>query len=67
MNLLEELKASVYNCHEIMKKNASRFPVLERMYSVLKEQNVQLKRDIAEIETKLAEMEARENSEDDAE
>lgn len=67
MNLLEELKASVYNCQEIMKKNASRFPVLERMYTVLKEQNVQLKKDIAEIETKLAEMEARENSEDSAE
>ena len=56
MNLLEELKASVYNCNEIMKKNASRYPVLERMYTVLKEQNEQLKKDIAEIEAKLAEM-----------
>ncbi len=47
LDLLDGLKLSVQHCEEVMKKNEERYPLLERMYNVLKARNDELKADIA--------------------
>ncbi len=47
LDLLDGLKLSVQHCEEVMKKNEERYPLLEKMYNVLKLRNDELKRDIA--------------------
>ncbi len=53
LDLLDGLKLSVQHCHEVMQNNKDRFPVLEKMYNILKAQNDQIKADLAEIEEQL--------------
>lgn len=53
LDLLDGLKLSVQHCHDVMDANKDRFPILEKMYKILKNQNEQLKADIEEIEEAL--------------
>ena len=46
LDLLDGLKLSVQHCEEVMKKNEERYPLLEKMYNVLKDRNDELKKDI---------------------
>lgn len=48
LDLYDGLKLSVQNCKDVMENNKDRFPVLEKMYYILKAQNEQLKNDILE-------------------
>ena len=54
LDLLDGLKLSVQHCEEVMKNNEERYPLLEKMYKVLKFRNDEIKKDIekytAEIE-----------------
>lgn len=60
LDLLDGLKLSVQHCHEVMESNKDRFPVLEKMYFILKAQNEQIKADILEVENALATFETEE-------
>ncbi len=53
LDLYDGLKLSVQNCRDVMENNKDRFPVLEKMYYILKAQNEQLKNDILEIQQAL--------------
>ena len=48
LDLYDGLKLSVQNCKDVMENNKDRFPVLEKMYFILKAQNEQIKNDILE-------------------
>lgn len=48
LDLYDGLKLSVQNCKDVMENNKDRFPVLEKMYYILKAQNEQIKNDILE-------------------
>lgn len=54
LDLLDGLKLSVQHCEEVMKKNEERYPLLEKMYNVLKLRNDELKRDIAKYKAEIA-------------
>jgi len=54
LDLYDGLKLSVQNCKEVMENNKDRFPVLEKMYHILKAQNEQLKNDIIEAQQALS-------------
>lgn len=43
LDLLDGLKLSVQHCEEVMTKNEERYPLLQKMYEVLKNQNEELK------------------------
>lgn len=58
LDLLDGLKLSVQHCEEVMKKNEERYPLLEKMYNVLKDRNDELKRDIASYREEIARLEA---------
>ena len=53
LDLYDGLKLSVQNCRDVMENNKDRFPVLEKMYYILKAQNEQLKNDILETQQAL--------------
>lgn len=59
LDLLDGLKLSVEHCQEVMAKNSERYPLLERIYVVLTEQNEAIKADIARAEKELAEVRAK--------
>ncbi len=58
LDLLDGLKLSVQHCEEVMKKNEERYPLLEKMYNVLKARNDELKSDIAYYKEEIAKLEA---------
>lgn len=64
LDLLDGLKLSVEHCQEVMNKNEERYPLLERIYTVLSEQNETIKADIARAEKELAEVRAKKGSDD---
>lgn len=57
LDLLDGLKLSVQHCEEVMKKNEERYPLLEKMYNVLKDRNDELKKDIASYKEEIARLE----------
>lgn len=59
LDLLDGLKLSVEHCQEVMSKNEERYPLLERIFTVLSEQNESLKADIERAEQELAEVRAK--------
>ncbi len=59
LDLLDGLKLSVEHCQEVMNKNQERYPLLERIFNVLNEQNEGLKEDIARAEKELSEVRAK--------
>jgi len=59
LDLLDGLKLSVEHCQEVMSKNQERYPLLERIFNVLSEQNNTLKADIARAEKELEEVRAK--------
>lgn len=59
LDLLDGLKLSVEHCQEVMSKNQERYPLLERIFNVLSEQNDTLKADIARAEKELEEVRAK--------
>lgn len=58
LDLYDGLKLSVQHGQEVMEKHKDRFPILEKMYFILKNQNEEIKKDIAEIEENLKLLEA---------
>lgn len=58
LDLLDGLKLSVQHCEEVMKNNEERYPLLERMYNVLKTRNDELKNDIAQLNEEIARLES---------
>lgn len=58
LDLLDGLKLSVQHCEEVMKKNEERYPLLEKMYNVLKVRNDELKKDIAAYREEIERLEA---------
>ena len=61
LDLLDGLKLSVQHCEEVMEKNAERYPLLEKMYNVLKMRNDELKNDIATYRAEIEKIEAEQN------
>ena len=53
LDLYDGLKLSVQHGQEVMEKNKDRFPVLEKMYFILKNQNEEIRKDIASIQANL--------------
>ena len=53
LDLYDGLKLSVQHGQEVMEKNKDRFPVLEKMYFILKNQNEEIRKDMAAIEANL--------------
>ena len=64
LDLLDGLKLSVQHCEEVMKANEERYPLLQKMYNVLKLRNDEIK---ADIEAYKAEIEKLESESTDAE
>ena len=58
LDLYDGLKLSVQHCEEVMEKNADRYPLLKKMYEVLKRQNTELKDEIKSLREQIAELEA---------
>ncbi|MEG1948071.1 MAG: hypothetical protein RR140_00605 [Clostridia bacterium] len=56
LDLLEGLRLSVQHCEDVIKQNADRIPILEKTYNILKNQNKDLKLDIAECEKALKDL-----------
>ena len=57
LDLLDGLKLSVQHCEEVMKNNEGRYPLLEKMYHVLKARNEDLKNDIESLTAEIARLE----------
>lgn len=56
------LKLSVQHCEDVMKKNEARFPLLEKMYNVLKIRNDELKKDIDLYRAEIEKLESEQNN-----
>ncbi len=61
LDLLDGLKLSVQHCEEVMKKNAERYPLLEKMHAVLSQRNDELRADIAYYKAEIAKLEQTES------
>lgn len=57
LDLLDGLKLSVQHCEEVMKNNEERYPLLEKMYNVLKLRDEELKNDIESYRAEIARLE----------
>lgn len=60
LDLLDGLKLSVQHCEEVMSENKDRYPLLEKMYNVLKERDEEIKNDIETYKERIAKLEAEE-------
>ena len=58
LDILEGFRLSVQHCQEVMDANKERYPILERTYNILAENNETLKKDIEETENAIAALEA---------
>ena len=58
LDLLDGLKLSVQHCEEVMKANEERYPLLQKMYDVLKLRNDEIKADIETYKAEIAKLEA---------
>lgn len=67
LDLLDGLKLSVQHCQEVMKNNEERYPLLEKMYNVLKLRNDELKKDIAIYRQEIARIESEEDQSSETE
>lgn len=63
IELLDKLKLSVQHCEEVMRNNEDRYPLLEKMYEVLKQRNDELKNDIAVLKSEIERIEAGQDNE----
>ena len=57
LDLLDGLKLSVQHCEEVMKNNEERYPLLEKMYNVLKARHEDLKNDVDSLTAEIARLE----------
>lgn len=67
LDLLDGLKLSVQHCEEVMKKNEERYPLLEKMYNVLKVRNDELKKDIAVYREEIERLESEQTNSESSE
>ena len=58
LDILEGFRLSVQHCQEVMDANKDRYPILERTYNILTENNENLKKDIEETEKAIAALQA---------
>ena len=56
LDLLDGLKLSVQHCQEVMSKNEERYPLLEKIFTLLTAQNEEIKGDIKELQDALAKL-----------
>lgn len=61
VQLLKELKDSVYNCEQVIEKNKDRFPILEKNHKLITKQVKRLQDDIASVKEALKWYEENEN------
>ena len=54
LDILEGFRLSVQHCQEVMDANKDRYPILERTFNILTENNETLKADIEETENAIA-------------
>ncbi len=54
LDLLDGLKLSVQHCQEVMSKNEERYPLLEKIFTLLSSQNEEIKADIKELQEAIA-------------
>lgn len=64
LDILEGFRLSVQHCEEVMAANKERYPILERTYNILSENNETLKKDIEETENIIASFETETNADD---
>ena len=57
LDLLDGLKLSVQHCEEVMKNNEERYPLLEKMYNVLKFRDDEIRKDIEFYKAEIARLE----------
>lgn len=67
LDLLDGLKLSVQHCEEVMKKNEERYPLLEKMYNVLKVRNDELKKDIVVYREEIERLESEQTNSESSE
>ena len=58
LDILEGFRLSVQHCQEVMDANKERYPILERTFNILTENNETLKADIEETENAIAALKA---------
>ena len=58
LDLLDGLKLSVQHCEEVMKNNEERYPLLEKMYNVLKDRDEEIRADIERLTAEIERLEA---------
>ncbi len=56
LDLLDGLKLSVQHCQEVMSKNEERYPLLEKIFTLLSAQNEEIKADIKELQDAIAKL-----------
>ncbi len=54
LDLLDGLKLSVQHCQEVMSKNEERYPLLEKIFTLLSAQNEEIKEEIKELQEAIA-------------
>lgn len=54
LDLLDGLKLSVQHCQEVMEKNKERYPLLEKIYTLLANQNAEIKKNIKNLQEAIA-------------
>ena len=58
LDILEGFRLSVQHCQEVMDANKERYPILERTFNILTENNETLKADIEDTENAIAALKA---------
>lgn len=66
LDILEGFRLSVQHCEEVMAANKERYPILERTYNILSENNETLKKDIEETENIIASFATEDTDVDDS-
>lgn len=66
LDILEGFRLSVQHCEEVMAANKERYPILERTYNILSENNETLKKDIEETENIIASFGTEDTNADDS-
>ena len=64
LDILEGFRLSVQHCEEVMAANKERYPILERTFNILSENNETIKKDIEETENAIAALKVEEPAED---
>lgn len=67
LDILEGFRLSVQHCEEVMAANKERYPILERTFNILSENNETIKKDIEETENAIAALKVEQPAEETTE